>query len=137
MSRVLHLLNDRIAQISSLAGLSPLVVLEISGDRIGSLDFSNQLPFLKSPIAVANRSQSINLFKDMPDLLRLDLKGNLLTDLQFCLRLPNLKYIYAGSCGLSSRTDIESLHFLRGISCPENSVEEFSELSNPRFKKSI
>jgi hypothetical protein len=102
ISRVLDLLNDRIVQISSLAGLSPLVVLEISGDRIGSLDFSNQFPFLKSPIAVANRSRSINLFEDLPDLLRLDLKGNLLTDLRFCLRLrtSSTSKLAAAACHL-------------------------------------
>jgi hypothetical protein len=102
MSPVLDLLNDRIAQISNPASLSPLIVPEISGDRIRSLDFLNQLLFLKSLIAVANRSRSINLCEDLPDRLCFDLKGNPLTNCQFCLRLPSLKYICADSCGLSS-----------------------------------
>jgi Leucine-rich repeat (LRR) protein len=113
MSPVLDLLNDRIAEISSLARLSPVVAFEMSGDRIRSRDFLNQLPFLKSLIVVANRIRSINLSEYLLDLLFLDSKGNPLTNVQFCLRLPNLKCIDAGG-GLPSLTDIESLHILRG-----------------------
>jgi Leucine-rich repeat (LRR) protein len=120
---VLDLLNDRIAPISNLGGLSPLVVLEISGDRTRSLAFLNQFPSLKLLIAVANRIRLVNLFDDLPNVLSLDTNGNLLTNRQFCLRLPNRKYICVDGCGPLSLTGIESLHSLRGISCPENSLE--------------
>lgn len=128
--RSLRLDNNRIIDISPLAGLSRLETLTLRGNQIGDLTPLAQLTLLQDLDLRDNAIIDASPLATLTNLAELNLRGNEIQDISCLSKLTNIKKLNLRENEISDISVLAGLAWLEDVNLRHNQIKDVSPLKD-------
>ena len=134
---VFRITDNQITKIQGFADKKKLKFLDISQNHVALIDDLEPNKQLVQIIAYANKIHSVFLRSVLPNLVYLDLRANMLNQLNFGMKMPALKTLLVSNCQILELPDFETFPELTYLDLARNKIAEITGIYKNKLKTLI